>query len=574
MRSGLASLALVLGSLALTSTALGADDPYWTNPYRLYSHTYAFGQAPAFMPDGRVVVGKDFKTGDGIQVYISRKDGSGRRCLTCNLPAPNNVPVPRPQGDWILFHSWRGHHLTIGSPGYGGMGSALYAIRPDGSGLTQLTGSDAAHGAGEGEDDYHAYFSPDGRQVVYTHLNWNFITDNGQGKWDVRVADFGFDSKGRPRLSHTRVVRPANGHWYETQWWAPDGSGFLYTETFDTAENPELFYCRLTAKGCATRQLTHNTAWDEQAIFTPDMKNVIFMSSRDHPGFFNTFSATAATAGLSTSEDYLLILPVFEAGFLQPVAEEATDLYELNMRSGATRRLTGPADGDKGWIVPEFTWEPGRARLWFTENKFQEGTRVPLPVNPVDQLERTATLLEHPPTPEAQHVTALDVVLPLEQRTRILDFGRAPAASGCLARRSPIGPRNIGRIRIGRTRRQLLARAPGPRKRTARSWRWCVKRSRGSVRAAFSRGGKVALVVTTAHAHGNRGVRPGVSSRRLARAYPNRRKLGRGLFRARRGSPRVFGVSGGRVRFIAVIPRSLQHKKRTMHRYLRLAGVP
>jgi hypothetical protein len=36
----------------------------------------------------------------------------------------------------------------------------------------------------------------------------------------------------------------------------------------------------------------------------------------------------------------------------------------------------------------------------------------------------------------------------------------------------------------------------------------------------------------------------------------------------------VFGVSGGRVRFIAVIPRSLQHKKRTMRRYLRLAGVP
>ena len=40
-------------------------------------------------------------------------------------------------------------------------------------------------------------------------------------------------------------VRPPNGHWYETQWWAPDGSGFLYTETVDTSLNNELFFCRL-----------------------------------------------------------------------------------------------------------------------------------------------------------------------------------------------------------------------------------------------------------------------------------------------------------------------------------------
>src|SRR5205814_5444239 len=114
---------------------------------------YAFGQAPTFMPDGRhVVFGKDFKKGDGAQVYMALRDGSRRKCLTCGQPAPNNVPAPRPQGDWILFHSWRGHHITIGSPGYGGMGSALYVMRPDGSHVTKLTGTDPAHGAGEGED--------------------------------------------------------------------------------------------------------------------------------------------------------------------------------------------------------------------------------------------------------------------------------------------------------------------------------------------------------------------------------------------------------------------------------------
>ena len=75
-----------------------------------------------------------------------------------------------------------------------------------------------------------------------------------------------------------------------------------------------------------------------------------------------------------------------------------------------------------------------------------------------------------------------------------------PAAGrrGCLARRSPIGPRNIGRVRIGLTRAQLLRRVPTPRRRTRRSWRWCVKGSKGVVSAAFDRRGRVALVTTTA----------------------------------------------------------------------------
>src|SRR5205085_6640618 len=110
--------------LALARVASAAGSPYSAAPYQVTTNSYAFGQAPVFMPDGRVVFGKDFKKGDGAQVYIANQGGSGLRCLTCGQPAPNNVPAVRPQGDWILFHSWRGHHFTIGSPGYGGLGSA------------------------------------------------------------------------------------------------------------------------------------------------------------------------------------------------------------------------------------------------------------------------------------------------------------------------------------------------------------------------------------------------------------------------------------------------------------------
>jgi hypothetical protein len=149
-------------------------------------------------------------------------------------------------------------------------------------------------------------------------------------------------------------------------------------------------------------------------------------------------------------------------------------------------------------------------------------------------------------------------------------------AFGCISRRSPIGPRNIGRVGVGLSRRRLARRLRGPlgpTTRTKRSWRWCVRYSRGSVRAAFSRRGRVALVATTSARHGNRRVHPGSRAAALRAAYPRRRQIARGLFQASPGSPRLIGVRGGRVRYIAVASRGLLHNRRVLEGYLRLAGV-
>ena len=73
--------------------------------------------------------------------------------------------------------------------------------------------------------------------------------------------------------------------------------------------------------------------------------------------------------------------------------------------------------------------------------------------------------------------------------------------------------------------------------------------------------------------HGNRRVRVGSRASRFRRAYANRVRIGRGLYRARRGSPRLFGIRRGRVRFIAVAPRSVARAPRALRRYLRLAGL-
>jgi hypothetical protein len=120
----------------------------------------------------------------------------------------------------------------------------------------------------------------------------------------------------------------------------------------DTAINPELFFCHLPDPdrgGCRRTRLTFDPAWDEQAIFTPDMQRIIFMSSRNLPGAHNDWAHTAQLLDLPASYDYELILFVFADSFLQPNLEQATDLYEMQLdwnaagtlfKPGRLRRLT------------------------------------------------------------------------------------------------------------------------------------------------------------------------------------------------------------------------------------------
>ncbi|HZQ83643.1 MAG TPA: hypothetical protein VFA83_02335 [Acidimicrobiales bacterium] len=413
-KPGVAVLAGVLVALVATVVPARATPARYgmERPFDVHTHPVTFGQAPAFTPDGKWVASHE-DLGQGEQIYLTHLDGSARHCITCAQPAPNMVPQVRPQGDRILYHSWQGHSITLGAPGFGGLGSTVWVVKPDGSDPVNLTQTQ------EGEDDYHAYWSPDGNHLVWAHLNWNFVTDGGDGKWDVRVADY--VPTPRPHLANMRVVRPANGHFYETQWWAPDGSGFLYTESSGNAMNLELYFCRLTAKGCAVTRLTDDPSWDEQAIFTPDGASVVFMSARGRPSLWNTWASTSWSAQLPADLDYLLTLPLFEAGFLQPVGAASTDLYQVEPGTRATRRLTH--DGDDGWITPEFTWDPsGRLLLW-TEQRYRDGPRVSLPLDAMAQARQLADFLQHPPPAPDQG--AVDKGRPnalLEARTRIGTF--------------------------------------------------------------------------------------------------------------------------------------------------------
>lgn len=155
--------------------------------------------------------------------------------------------------------------------------------------------------------------------------------------------------------------------------------------------------------------------------------------------------------------------------------------------------------------------------------------------------------------------------------------GRVAPLTTCLAARSSIGSRGIGRISLGRSRKALAGSARLKRIRTVSksrtSYRYCVKGTSRRVVAVFGRRARVELIATGARRHSARGVHPGSSAATMRRRFPRRVRLARSLYRAAPGSRRLIGTRKGRVRFLAVASKRVIARERTLRAYLRRAGL-
>ena len=214
--------------------------------------------------------------------------------------------------------------------------------------------------------------------------------------------------------------------------------------------------------------------------------------------------------------------------------------------AGATLRLVG--DGGRELAAPvavdseefEHAFAVPRSASWAHAQLYgedaPEGRQAGCTVIPSDDLMGSFTYCTN-------RVVMLGLTSAIYFRSAAGDPGAGAGRRPCLARRSPIGARNVGRIRLGYTRRALLAlRVRSPR-RAHRRLSYCVKGSRGRVTAVFSgrsARARVELVVTTAPGHGNRGIRVGSAAARFRRSYPGRvQPPRRGLRRRAEESPVV-----------------------------------
>ncbi|HEY6397381.1 MAG TPA: hypothetical protein VIX82_08015 [Solirubrobacteraceae bacterium] len=375
-----------LGAMMLTfgaGAAAAAPGPFFSASLHIQRNSFAFGQTPSWTRSGDVLSNEPDRRGTE-QVYVSHLSGSGIRCLTCGrLPGPNGFPEQQPGGRWILFCSMGAQPQHFGGPCLGGYGSDIYVMRPDGTHVTRLTvRSDPAGGArydtrpsGVPYDNYHPYWSPDGRHLVWTRTEAYPLAAGGE-RWEILLADFVNPGHGRPRLAHVRVVGPAFGV-YETQAWAPDGSGFLFT-SFGPRRSPfqptppgwmhlELYFMRLFGRGAspAHPRVTPLTgvdpAYAEQAIFTPDMREVIVMSSRARPGtWYQTVITAAQWLDFDAPYAGSAGTPMFLADFSDP--NFTSDLFMVDVATGAVRQLTAFHH-----VIPEFGWNSSYSRLLWTE---------------------------------------------------------------------------------------------------------------------------------------------------------------------------------------------------------------
>ena len=148
-------------------------------------------------------------------------------------------------------------------------------------------------------------------------------------------------------------------------------------------------------------------------------------------------------------------------------------------------------------------------------------------------------------------------------------------AQRCRGSRGRLTRNGLGRIRLRSTSERLLRRAGQPARRAGRAWRYCVagrRNGRARVMAVLTPAGRVALVASTARGHRAGRIAPRAPARRLRGTT---REFGRGVRvgPARRGARAVYGIRRGKVTFVAVASRQTAASRRTLGRYLRLAGL-
>jgi WD40 repeat protein len=375
----LAAAALAAIGPSAAPAAAAVPGPYFSAPFRAHANSYTFGQTPSWSRDGDVLSQEPDRTGI-LQVYRSALDGSSRHCVTCGgTPGPNGFAEERSQGDWLMFCSYGDQPEHFGSPCLGGYGGDLYVTRPNGTDVTRLTrksdpndGVDYKTPNGVPYDNYHPYWSPDGHHIVWTRTEARPLDQGGQ-RWEMMLADFVAPNHGRPHLAHVRVVGPAFGV-YETQQWAPDGSGFLFS-AFGPRKSPfqatppgwmhqELYFMRLYGRGASpahprVTQLSDNLpVYQEQAAFTPDMREVVFMSNRNSPNgsWYDEVIAAAQRTGFDAPDPGSTGVPQFLADFSDPSFR--SDLFMVDVRTHDLRQLT-----DFHNVVPEFHWNRGYTKL-------------------------------------------------------------------------------------------------------------------------------------------------------------------------------------------------------------------
>ncbi|CAA9510114.1 MAG: Sphingolipid ceramide N-deacylase [uncultured Solirubrobacteraceae bacterium] len=244
---------------------------------------------------------------------------------------------------------------------------------------------------------------------------------------------------------------------------------------------------------------------------------------------------------------------------------------------GADMNGFGAQGGPRGADVPNPVVYPFRSPIdpGVTVDKQKSGEKVyDINVHGVDHYGLYPDWLEDLRKLAGQEIVE-DMARGAEAYLQMWERADGVPANRCVPARTRFTKDGLGRLRLGAKADDVLRRAGQPNSRPGRGWTYCVQgprdaRRAGLVKPVFTQEGVLALVASTGpeHSAARTAARVRASKLRGTRAF------GKGLRVRRAGGGRtyVYGVKRGRVQFVAVATRTAAKDRRTLRRYLRVAG--
>ena len=181
--------------IAFTSSVGGSSDIYvvradGSDLQRLTRHE-ATDEYPAWSPDGERIAFGSLRTGD-FEVFVMRSDGSDLQRVT-DHPAVDFRPSWSPDGTRIAFSSSRADEEAMAVFNYD-----LYLMRPDGTGVRQLTRHDLLA--------LRPSWSPTGDQLAY-QVGGGAADDSD---WEIYTVEM---ESGRSRRLTRNGIADAHPDW-------------------------------------------------------------------------------------------------------------------------------------------------------------------------------------------------------------------------------------------------------------------------------------------------------------------------------------------------------------------------
>ena len=216
-----------------------------TNQHRMLLRSEYPEIVPRWSPDGAWIAFQN-RTDGNSEIWLIKPDGSGLKNLT-NNPAKDVSPSWSPDAKQIVFASNRDGNFGI---------FQLYAMNADGTDQHRIYYSNASSNLPS--------WSPDSREIIFE----NDKEDNRRGNFEIFSIEPG-SGKTEKRLTFRRRF---DGH----PVLSPNGERIAFVSNLDG--NSEIYV--MSRDGTNLRRITRNTAEDLSPHWSPDGKSLLFTSDR------------------------------------------------------------------------------------------------------------------------------------------------------------------------------------------------------------------------------------------------------------------------------------------------------